>query len=556
MSYGFTYVKNCFYIEDGSGLLSNPLILTDLIQENQFNSLEDYDQALAFQHELNHYIQDLSIGACIVESEFLDYLSAFVKYFSWNESIIFPLADPANREENINLHCRDKNNKVQIDSFYELYDLYKYLFLDKHKKPHGAWYAYDDLSESYFDQYDLSYKDIIEYYAFHKPYWDYFTLASFTKSQDQIQLLHELVKKNNVYPIKWKDGVYYIENAKRALKWNRPYQLLNLLTLIGLPFIDNRFYLDYCENEIPNNYFGNRTWIFHRAQRFIIETALHIPSFRYITKSIKYGKYSKEVFSPVHRFYRAMKIIKDYGGYPDIKDGEDFFITFFDWIAGMSNWPSYKETFESLLSETYERAKNTKEAITNHQFLALYDKYTSFEVFASSLPNQILSKLNLPVAIRTNNSLSVIQFFNQLFSDETYYNPCHMDFYDVMFKSPFISFQNVYLMMTKEAMKWTFYNNGKASIMESIHRILYRAYFDAFVKKGYFCCPFHNHGCPNANPNCQQFTAFSSALENCNKSLFLKNKVRTYRPQGDGNTYDCMFYYFNTEMLQTKTNIL
>ena len=324
MNSGFTYLKNCFYIVEDSGLLSDSTKFRDLLIRFQYDTVEEYEQAIAFRHEMNHYIQDLSIAACITEGFFIECLTNVAKYLSYHQTVRFPLSDPDNRKENLKLRIIVDDQDL-IDRFYKIYDVYYFIYKEKHEKPNAKFYAYSEYADRLFKGHAMSYKDIIEFYAFHKSYWDFFVTNQDT---EHAKVLHEVVQKNEVYPTVWREGEndngrYETENLKRHIKWQGNYQLLNFMTLWGLNYRGlNAPYLDYCENEIPFNYNSSPASLFHSQQRLIVETALHIPSADFILSSLEEGKYKKEDFSPIHRFYKIIKDIRDYNGYPDNKEGE------------------------------------------------------------------------------------------------------------------------------------------------------------------------------------------------------------------------------------------
>lgn len=551
MDTGFTYIKNSFYIEDDGGhLLSDPIRFNYLLKNHQFNCPDDYNQAIALNHELNHYVQEISIGACITEGFFIDYLAGYTIKISHIENVKFPLADINNREYNLKLPL-SRDEKDTLNYFYEIYDVYCFIFEQDHNKPKTSEYAYSETADSYLNNYSISFKDIIEFYAFHKSYWDFFIAA---KEDESARVLHSVVKENFVYPITFQKDSYIVENLKRNIIWNKPYQVLNLLFFVGLPFWkSHKEYLNYCEKDIPLNYLSSPSANINSAQKVIIEAALHIPSIDFIMSNITKGKYSIEVFSPVHRFYRILKCIREYGGYPDAKKGEDFFITFIDWIAGINDWPSYKETLESLAIMLYRRGSEGKEAITNHQMVALYYKNQNFGVFAQDFPINIFLHLNLPLVIRSNGKLQIIQFL----MDNSILNfPNNSDFYDFMFRHSYPKYKPIITGMDAPEMINTVFNNGQASIIEILNRLQSRAAFDAYIKKGYFCCPFHQNGCPNRSLKCGNFIAFEEAIVNCKKRITRFGEMKSFNQYGGGNVEDCIFlnylidYNYNTDKLR------
>lgn len=545
MAYGFTYKKNCFYIEDGSGVLNDPITYTSLLRGDSFSSIEEYEQAIALDHEINHYVQELSIYSCISEGFFRDYLAAYARELSKCDEIRFPLGSSDNRAHNF--ECVHEGNRGLLKCFYEIFDVYDFVFIQNHLKPEKDDYYYSEIAEPIFRKYSLKYNDLLETYAYHKAYWDYYIR---NESGEGARLLHEIVEKNNVYPVRWRTDGFEIQNMKRQIEWNKPYQLLNLMTIIGLPFgVSHKEYLDYCEKDIPLNYRNSPSLFINSAQRIILETALNIPGLDFIMSSVTSGKYDKEVFSPVHRFYKILKNIREYGGFPDAVDGEKFFITFYNWAAKQNNWPSYQESSNSIISMLNERANKGEEAITNYQLLAVYHKNLSYGRFAQDIPTNILSMLNLPLLVQTSGKLSVLQLMNNFVCDVSN----TLDFYQVMFGTEtVIKFKQLNQKMDQKEAFETIFMNSQAAIREILNRLFSEAAFRAYAYNGIFSCPLCKMGCPCATEGCKEFKLFDSVFENCEKKILRFGPIKSYLKDGGGNIEDCMFFNY---LLDYKYNI-
>ena len=101
---------------------------------------------------------------------------------------------------------------------------------------------FNSIHESLFTENPLSVDYILETYAYHKAYWDSFLYCN---SHNE-SLLHEIVKRNKVYPVIFRNNSYVVNNLKYDIEWNKPYQVINLLLLLGLDNKDNQAYLNYC----------------------------------------------------------------------------------------------------------------------------------------------------------------------------------------------------------------------------------------------------------------------------------------------------------------------
>jgi len=544
---GFTYKRNCFYIEAKGDVLKDPIAFTGYLHEKTFSSKEAFEKAINLDHEINHYVQELFIYGCISEGAFRDYLSAFARILSSVDGMRFPLANPENAAYNKSLKLEEEQADT-LRSFYETLEVYNFIYRQAHIKPQTEEFRYGEQSDLFFSKHAIKYIHLIESYAFHKAYWDYF---GSNYSGEGADLLHQLVVENNVYPTKWSEDGYLVENFKHNIEFQERYQLVNLMTIIGLPFNEsNKEYLEYCEKEIPHNYMNSPSLFYNSAQRLTYETALNIPAVGFIMSSVTNGEYDKEVFSPVHRFYRILKNIRDFGGYPDAVPGEDFFITFFNWCAEQNGWPSYQLTYDSILSMLAKRAMKGQEAITNYQFNAVYRKNTHYGKYAQYKPVDTLTIHNLPLIVRSNERIMILQMMNAGVFDVS----PDSDFYQVMFGTEeIIKFKPLTNEMDQSEMMKTVFQNGRAAIREILFRLFSGAAMEAYVYKGVFLCPLCEMGCPRACGNCEKFQTFDTVFENCQKNVLRFGPIKSYRPDGDGNIPDCMFFNY---LLDYKFNIL
>lgn len=96
------YKKNCCYIENVSDIFvgAHKIMFTEedvadisssSLKANTFSDEKAFKRAISLEHEVNHYMQELSINACITSSFFRDYLTAYAKILSKNSVIKFPL---------------------------------------------------------------------------------------------------------------------------------------------------------------------------------------------------------------------------------------------------------------------------------------------------------------------------------------------------------------------------------------------------------------------------------------------------------------------------------
>lgn len=536
----FSYKKNCFYIEEhGETFVDN-------IFENEgkspgltllhpiSNNIDYIEEAIALNHEANHYIQDLSITACIVHGASLDYLSSFCNKLSQCPDIKFPLFEKENFKYNHNLNL-SKGYAKTLKAIDELHWVYSFIFLQKHNKPSSEDYLYNSIHEHFFEENELSIDYILETYAYHKAYWDIYAYSN-TESES---ILHELVKKDKVYPIfSHKDG--YLINDFRDIKWNKPYQLITFLFLVGLNDSNNKVYLDYCHNEIPKDYKKSVAIQIHATYKLILETALNIPSINLILKEVYCNHQKIEHFSPVHRLYLIIKAIRDSNGYPNAVEGEDFFRTFHNWVAEKYGWPSFDDTLHSVTNYLGIRAQQSQEVITNYQSKALLYKYKHFGLFSQSVPIEIMSSLQIPLIINNSRGLLFEQILgNAIFPFAHLINIYHSYFGKV---EKYIPNDNIESMTDK---LYNITNNNIGALREIVNRLFSSAAINKYMYNGTFKCPFCQYECHRATPICESFNDFNNVLKNCEKKIFRMGKdLHYYMQNGGGNVEDCMFYNY------------
>ena len=541
----FEYITNSFYIEDRGNAVRNFFYgnkrgINLAMMSGTSTDEDQFSKKAAINHELNHYIQDLSVNACITEGFFLDYLSAYARELSKVDGVKFPLIDNGghNRSYNQSLSSIPSDAKDLLRCFYEMHDVYNYIFLDYYVKPDKEDYRYGATLDPTFveNNHTISYKYLLESYAYHKGYLDSFL----KETTEGLKIAHNAIRKDKVFPLVFRDGNIGVReglNLKRDFIWQSQYQMVDFLMLISCIPASVKDYLNYCEKEFPENYFNSIAMQVHSAQKVILETALNIPSVNFIMGSIQRSHYDKDAFSPVHRFYKIIKTIRDNHGYPDAIQGEDFFITFHDWCARLNNWPTFEESLGSIAKGLIERAKMGEECITNFQIKALREKVRNYGKFVQQTPMEILSLLGLPVIFSNEDGLQVEQLLGNV-----HYNPSGLlTFYNVWFKTAI----NKYIKTEDNTPPKEFYsaimNNQIGAIREILSRLFSKAAGKAFIYDGCFRCPLANNGCPRATEECNEFRNVNDVISKCEDRVFRMGDIHFYQENESGNTPDCMF---------------
>ena len=527
--------KYLFYSRIGNYLSDSP------VSENLETTLE----CINFWHELNHYVQDLSCFACIVETETYDYIAACIKELSTHPELRFPFFDKGNIEHNNHVDL-DENYAYHKKMLEKLTKLYNYLFEKQHKKPNSEDYCFNSLNEGFLDNYSLSFKHLIECYAKHKSYWDAFYMA---KDKKECDLLHKLAKEKDIFPYTFENGKLNFDLLK--LKQNQEYALVNHIIIVCIaltrPGCSELF--DYYENKIPLDVRKTEAEQIFCITKLILEVALNIPSIEYILNVTEEGKYQVEDFCPSLRFYKTVKAVRDNNGFPDAKDGEDFYITFHNWVSERMGWPSYEDTYHSIDTALMERFNHSGENMITEQLNGILIKKEHYKDFLNWPAMWVLQHMHQKLLFCNGQGLEIINLigYNRI------YNTGLTSFYQEWFSEKKTrKRQLLYDTDSNEERMKKIFTNNQASIRESLCRMFSRAATDAYLHTGRFECPLSKMTCPYCTSYCRDFQDFDYMNSSC-KMCVLRLPWGLYmRPEGEGNFPDCMFYNY---MLDFKYNL-
>ncbi len=508
--------------------------MISLLSSKTFEDVESFEKAISLGHEVNHYMQDLSINACITAGHFRDYLTAYARELSKIDGVKFPLNSEEAKDFNHSLRLSEEEQEL-LTSAEEVNDVYRYLFVQKHIKPETKEYEYKSPIERHFVENKICFDDLLESYAYNKSCWDYIWYNQEGKGAG---VLKEVLKKVGFIPLKYRDGKIVIEDRKRELDYVYPYQIVRLLVTLAVPLGTLQEYLDYCEHEMPFNYMASPAKIMDACMKTILETALCIPGFGFIMGAIQNNTYDKEVFSPVHRFYKIIKTIRDNGGCPNSVEGEDYMETFFNFVADRNHWPSYEETFKSMVSALIPRAKQNGEVWSAYQLNAICNKKSNYRVYAQDIPYNLLNKWCLPLVLGNEKGL----FVNESFGSGFHWNPSGLiDFYHTYFCKEIKKHEYCCTAANIQEALARCSDNHQGAVREIICRLFSNAVYRAYFNKGKYECPFYKNGCPYSTSECRCFSDFRDVIGNCKKSILRLPNVQMLLDNEEGNFPDCMF---------------
>ena len=533
---GMFYKARGFYVEDPASVwyrgwfenCTDPLF-SDCIRMTA-SCKEEFRGAISLDHELNHYVQDVLLSSCIGRSQMEDWLFGAARSLLKNNKPRIPLCIDENRAYNKNLLLSaDESNTLEL--FYKVYDIYKQLYMDRYKIPDNAELSFlrkiipDGVEAS------LSFRDLLESYAYHKSYWDFFRNNTSGKGAE---ILHEIVKE---------DGVYLLDDDKfvrRKLNINKQYQLPHYLILFGLGFNKDSI-REYLKNSVPHGYSPNsKAELMHSTMRCVMETALNIPGDSYVVSKMLSGEYNIEVFSPVHRFYAILQLLHTNNGCPDAIKGESYFKTFYDWVAEKLGWPNVTTLNASMNQCLCERLNRGGEVITGYQIRAFDYKVSNWSAACQYPPMQFLLLLNVPVLTVSPHGASVKSFVGGMACD----SGTLVSVYNRFFCGEVQKFQPVAESdETKEKIRKTL-ENGRHALYEMVRRLMAREVTMTYLRTGKYQCPFSENGCPHSSAECRSFSDFGMVTAKCDMIIFRKENKSLIVPQGFGNAPDCMLYNY------------
>ncbi len=533
-----------FYIElfakeekiDEESMFSSK-ILPYLSMKPMYQTIEEAKICINLWHELNHLVQDLCCNACITKSEFQDSIAGHLRVLANNDKLRFPYHSPNHKLFNDNLQLDETTSydKWLLDVMLDIYD---FIFKKGYTKPNSNEYSYKSKNEFILEEYQLTYADLLETYAFHKSYVDILYNSYDEKSH---KILRTIIEQDKLFPVEYDNGQFNIDILH--LKTNMLYQLIPTWLTLFLPY-DKQYleelYKDYYGN-IPQKFKFSKVEQHYIAMFFIIETALNIPSFEYIIENVINGKYRKETFCPPLRFYKILKTIREYGGFPNATENENFFITFNNWIAQENGWPSYEDTANSMIKSLIERKLRWEENITNIQLNSTLDRNKNPYSYIFAPPTLTLKRLKQSILFCNNLKFEVFFYEN---SEEPFWMPF------VNFQSEFFSggiphkFQ---LILEKDSentkhLKRRFNNLG--IVREIIHRQLSHTVTNAFLYDGIFKCPCNKNTCPFFCQKCKALRDIDDVRNFCPISILRTGQGKFVKKAGEGNYPHCMLYNY------------
>lgn len=489
-------------------------------------SLENMDIFVHYFHELNHYIQDLSLTSCIAEGDFKDKISTALIVLSNEKGLFYPLMKNENRLHNQNA-LKESQGGEMFKALEDIYDVYHFIYKKAHHKPQTTEYDYNSPNEHFFEHFALSYNDLLECYAYVKSYHDLFT---YVRTEEEIGKVNQYLNANNVFPFVSEGKQFGVDINLKEFNKALPshfYHTAQLLFMAAMPENWGEI-IRYYHEDCPKNFHGSMAEMTLIELYLTLEVALNIPDCDYILEQVTTEKVSKEFFSPVHRFYKVIKTIRDNGGFPDAVEGIPFYFTFFNWVANQNGWPIYEKTFNRILSSLSYRFEKYHEAVTSLQTRVLSKKLHGNPHHFFAPPAYLAFVCGLPLISRNAKQLELVHVLGNMIKESTGLADMYHTYFGEIRKA------NIEKDMEAIVM------NGVAMLRETACRIMSHCVQQALLRKGVFRCPFGESDCPMSNKKCKQINDIFSVGEYCKLLILRSEKVKMLLTEELGNMPNCM----------------
>lgn len=502
--------------------------------EEEITDSSQLESRVNLWHEYNHYLQDLTLFACQTENLFMDMLSSLVRTLTSCDGIAYPLMDKANRASNLLLNISGEYQDA-LNQFYRQADIYDYIFRQSHRLPDTDEYALPVNEEERLNYFSLSYNDLLESYAYLKSHVDLFLWCNNNPERTKTVKTY-IHQRDGIVPIV-KCGDTY-EYDKSALRYKRPYEIVRYLFVLcfsRLPWTDMQGIYQYMYEEMPEKYIGTKAWEMYIYILFSLETALSIPSADKILDILSKDKdRSIEEFSPVHRFYKVLKTIVSYGGFPPAKDKEKWYFTYFEWVSNFCGWMSYQDMKESHLELLGYRYGSNREAAVFMTYMGIVCKDENY-AYILHAPEILMGNINAPIFIRDLSQNTIVITGPNAMWHTTAAPGYIMYFYNWPKKHQMIT-----KVDTVSQRYDKMHDNNLAFYFEALHRAMMHELLEGMMYQGYFSCPLSAHDCPYCHTSCYRMNSIFSSASYCENKVLIINNLTRILEKPYGNFPNCV----------------
>lgn len=262
----------------------------------------------------------------------------------------------------------------------------------------------------------------------------------------------------------------------------------------------------------------------------VCDIALHIPVPMF-DECLKKDYKVPEYYLPYIRFGRIMQTLYRNNGFPNAVEGENFYITLFDFIANNNGWPTFYETYEGWCKFFAGRMHRMFMVSDGYRMIcAEYKKYYASELVVS-LPRNFFIRTGVPALVRYykgNDSffeyIRLCGSMQMTVMDNHFYSPL---------KDPYVIMTNpVYRnswtantffeeMSKKEGAFWPF-QAGETFLREIFCRILAKEFYRAVQERSYLECPLAKLRCLAKTDACYCLKNLTKLPDHCCLAVWLR----------------------------------
>ena len=402
----YSYLRNRYYIHDKRKItipndcetFPHDFQWILQLQEKNFDlnsdpNLKKGEQYLGFIHELSHYYQDLSLCSCISEHI---YKTRVLKHYI--DTTYFKIDSPVTLTQD------------EIDIYKTIYEtpisVERESVSDFSKGIRNLHFINND--DHYFPA--ITYKDLLECYAEMKAWQTIICETSDSESNHKyIRMLltnrynklgvdenglpavsfefeREGFDRYSIVRLLFLSFFHHCKPSKfciyNKVTDNSQLQVIDYLASMG------EFTVEEVLSNLSNGYSALKTVEISDTDYLVsferdlliwillaLDIALTIPTTLKITTLIKSGNYSIEDFHPCCRFYKVLAFFYKYPDYINNIDSNYSWMSVFDDIARVLDWPSYFETAKNV-SDANKFFHNGNITIYQDLFLAHHMKTT------------------------------------------------------------------------------------------------------------------------------------------------------------------------------------
>lgn len=263
----------------------------------------------------------------------------------------------------------------------------------------------------------------------------------------------------------------------------------------------------------------------------ICDIALHIPALEF-DDCFQEDYTVPEYYLPYIRFAKIGNTLARNNGFPDAVEGEDFYITLFNFIAERNGWPTFKETYDSWCVFLANRMMQGFMVSDGYRMIcAEYKRNNANELINTNL-GIFFMRTGVPALVRYYDDDNESFFEYVRISGFT-----HMT---VMDNHPISPFKDPYVIMTHEGYRnpwsanaffeeikggrtlWPF-EAGITFLREIFCRIISKEFFRAVLDGDSLSCPMAKLRCLAKTDACYCLKNLTDLPEHCSLAVWMQD---------------------------------